>query len=357
METRIKSLDILRAIAVILVLGRHMFDYQGDNLLLYKILHTWNRGGWIGVDLFFVLSGFLISGLLFKEHIKTGSISFKRFFIRRGFKIYPAFYLMIAVTLFMTQFKFGRLFAELFFYQDYTQGLWDHTWSLGVEEKFYLLLPVILILLVKINRSKTSPFNSIPAIFTGVAITCLSLRVFNACHLPYQNYTQLFPFHLRADSLFGGVAISYFYHYHAPAFKMAARRFKSLFLLAGSIFLLPAFLFVLDTTPLLYTAGLTFIYLGSGSILIALIDHEFKPNLIINGLAYMGKYSYSIYLWHMPIRSGFIPHVFNQLPLKYTTWPNFTLSYFIASIFFGILMSKMFEFPVLKLRDRLFPSL
>lgn len=81
MQARNRSLDILRAFAILLVLGRHLDPYTGTNLLLKRIVDAWMLGGWIGVDLFFVLSGFLISGLLFSEDMKTGDISFKRFFI------------------------------------------------------------------------------------------------------------------------------------------------------------------------------------------------------------------------------------------------------------------------------------
>src|SRR5215471_3658603 len=85
---RNQSLDALRCIAVLLVLGLHLPYYR-----------VWGTLGWIGVDLFFVLSGFLISGLLFQEYKKTGSINFKRFLIRRGLKIYPSFYLLIVAAM------------------------------------------------------------------------------------------------------------------------------------------------------------------------------------------------------------------------------------------------------------------
>lgn len=81
------GLDILRFIAVALVLGRHLSLPMGHSWLL----ETWKLGGWVEVDIFFVLSGFLISSLLFKEYIQNGTISAKRFLIRRGFKIDPAF--------------------------------------------------------------------------------------------------------------------------------------------------------------------------------------------------------------------------------------------------------------------------
>lgn len=84
---RNKRLDILRGIAVLFVLGRHGV-MEG----------VWKETGWAGVDLFFVLSGFLISGLLFSEYKRKRSIDLARFIIRRGFKIYPSFYLMLLTT-------------------------------------------------------------------------------------------------------------------------------------------------------------------------------------------------------------------------------------------------------------------
>src|SRR5215472_7296705 len=85
---RNQSLDALRCIAVLLVVGFHLPYYR-----------IWGTLGWIGVDLFFVLSGFLISGLLFPEYTTTGAIRLRRFLIRRGLKIYPAFYLLIGMAI------------------------------------------------------------------------------------------------------------------------------------------------------------------------------------------------------------------------------------------------------------------
>lgn len=114
-------------------------------------MHT---GGWIGVDLFFVLSGFLISGLLFREHRKTGGVRIGRFLARRGFKIYPAFYVMILFTLavgslFDQRLPLRDVLAELSFTQNYFGGLWDHTWSLAVEEHFYIGIAALFALLLR----------------------------------------------------------------------------------------------------------------------------------------------------------------------------------------------------------------
>src|SRR5438094_6288198 len=81
---RNQSLDVLRCVAILLVLGCHVGHYR-----------PWSKFGWIGVDLFFVLSGFLVSGLLFQEFKDRGGINFRRFILRRGLKIWPAFYVYI----------------------------------------------------------------------------------------------------------------------------------------------------------------------------------------------------------------------------------------------------------------------
>src|SRR5215211_479046 len=100
---RLKNLDVLRAVAVLLVLGRHVnvvapmpADVPGPVALAIR---AWVKVGWTGVDLFFVLSGFLVSGLLFAEYRKNGELRIGRFLIRRGFKIYPPFWVLMAVTL------------------------------------------------------------------------------------------------------------------------------------------------------------------------------------------------------------------------------------------------------------------
>ncbi len=101
---RSKPIDALRAVAVILVLGRHA------HFPATTLTDIWHRGGWVGVDLFFVLSGFLVSGLLFREFQATGGVGWTRFVARRGFKIYPAFWCLIFFTIGFNHFVAGHEF-------------------------------------------------------------------------------------------------------------------------------------------------------------------------------------------------------------------------------------------------------
>src|SRR5437870_3427941 len=161
---RLRSLDALRAIAVLLVLGHHMAPPNPDVAFPVRaIAVVWQRAGWAGVDLFFVLSGFLVSGLLFAEWQHHGRMLALRFLVRRAFKIYPPFYLLLATTGLLV-WRAGNvssdyvraLVAEAAYVQNYREGVWNHTWSLAIEEHFYLLLPLSLLLLLR--REGKDPF-------------------------------------------------------------------------------------------------------------------------------------------------------------------------------------------------------
>jgi peptidoglycan/LPS O-acetylase OafA/YrhL len=362
---RNRGLDILRAAAILLVLGRH-----GDGP------KVWENVGWVGVDLFFVLSGFLISGLLFVEYKKTGGIDWRRFFIRRGFKIYPAFYAMILITPLWAiathrQIRWGPLLPEVFFYQSYQpHRVWMHTWSLAVEEHFYILLPAMLLIMLYRQKKKyaSNPFRMIPAICAGVALLCLIERSYLAYTSPHVGEWWLniaFPTHLRIDSLFFGVFLGYLYHFHAERLK----RFRvewwssSLLLACSSLLLSTCLVFGLDSQFML-GFGLTALYLGFGGILILVVcgssETVAQPKAsrwpkFGNLFAYIGMYSYSIYLWHPMVGQ----HV---RQLETLIWPNVTevvvfCSYVLASLVAGIILSRIIEYPALHLRDRLFPSI
>ncbi len=150
----IPSLDGLRAVSVLLVLASHMNGVLAQKLpsIPYWLYVFW---GALGVQTFFVISGFLITHLLLKELNKTGTVNLKRFYFRRALRIFPPFYVYLAVALSLTLVGFfpGELRAFLvagtytWNYLGTGSVLVEHTWSLSLEEQFYLLWPAALVFL------------------------------------------------------------------------------------------------------------------------------------------------------------------------------------------------------------------
>ncbi len=362
---RNQKLDILRAVAVLLVLGRHL---EGPR--------SWQLIGWIGVDLFFVLSGFLISGLLFAEYRASGGIGWKRFFIRRGFKIYPSYYALVAVTLLWQvaarqHVQWILYLREFFMVQNYFYPhIWPHTWSLAVEEHFYIFLPLLLLFFLRVwpGERDSRPLRIIPYACLCIGLLCLSLRWHDANTLADPNNwgALMFPSHLRFDALFFGVFLGYLHHFHLEEVKrLLARAPIRILLLVLSLLLIAPSLVLPVTSRFLLSFGLTTLYLGFGGILALSLYGGREgspaapsrlPKLGIAALAaYIGKYSYSIYLWHIFITQH-DQWFFRRL------WPGISgLWLFAANIVtqlaVGIALSLAIEWPMLNLRDRWFPSL
>ena len=354
---RIKQLDVLRAIAVLLVLGRHLYVHP-----------LWYRISWVGVDLFFVLSGFLISGLLFREYKKHSTIDFPRFFARRGLKIYPSFYVLILLTVLVSLYFGNRptlkeLLPEVLFFQNYRFGLWGHTWSLAVEEHFYILLPVFLLLLIKFSRNRQDPFAVIPRVGLGLGALLLLLRLATPWHYPHYHFALYYPTHLRIDSLFFGVVLGYFHHFRPEAIPSLLKSWKNRAGLAVLSALLIAPCFFLNLRQgFMLTFGFTLLYLGFGGVLILSLycpvtgSGVFRQatSRVGSVLAYIGMNSYSIYLWHWAVATWGMHALRRMLPFQLGAM-SVIFIYVAASLGIGIVMAKLVEFPVLRLRDHFYP--
>jgi peptidoglycan/LPS O-acetylase OafA/YrhL len=307
--------------------------------------------GWIGVDLFFVLSGFLISGLLFNEFKSTGAINFRRFIIRRGLKIWPPFYVFLLATALIFVWANYRvpwhaLLVSSLFLQNYshdpliTNGIFVHLWSLAVEEHFYILLPAVLTVLAWSRRRKMA-FDLIPGIFAVLALGCLLLRWL---FLPAGNLA--WATHFRIDSLFAGVLLGYLYHFRSEWFQKMTGHST---LLVALILCCPAALLDAESR-FMQTVGLTFLMIGFSFLLAWCVDRSPKSRpgkLMARPLALMGFYSYSIYLWHMYCYA------------LYQSMGNNAVSFWVSlamAVGLGIIMSKLIEIPALAIREKAIPQ-
>jgi len=360
MRRRNLQLDLLRCVAILGVLVTHLASFRPPNWWWDRLL---TQGTWSGVDLFFVISGYLISGLLFSEFQKHGRINFGRFAIRRALKLYPTLYVLVfGVALNrllvdstdVTERIVRPLLHDIFFVQSYLRGTYGHFWSLSVEEHFYVLLPLTLYLMIRNAPSgETNPFRRLPSIFLAVCIFSLSARLITGLLIqPYDHHTHLFPTHLRLDSLLFGVLISYWQHFHSEVFRAAINRIRPLLLPSSLVLIAPAFFLPLENFSI-YTIGLSLLYLGYGCLILAMLQMPLHAEGFAGRLlwpfSYIGQHSYSIYLFHISIMEFLM-----QYGLLGDRRGIFL--YFASTILGGILLSKFIEFPVLHLRRPNFPG-
>jgi peptidoglycan/LPS O-acetylase OafA/YrhL len=183
LKNRVLGLDILRFTAVTLVIFRHMQQFRGAPQWLSRTSLHLKQGGWVGVDIFFVLSGFLVSGLLFREWQQHKTLSVGRFLWRRGWKIYPAFwFFLLGMIVFYTcqhqTINWRGMLGEFLFLQNYWANVFNHTWSLAVEEHFYIMVAAGSWLLFRwAGRSGANPYRHLPWIFLIIASLCLAVRI------------------------------------------------------------------------------------------------------------------------------------------------------------------------------------
>ena len=318
-----REIDGLRSIAVLAVVFYH-FAVPGF------------RGGFVGVDIFFVISGFLIGGILWRDQSEDGRLSLARFYLRRIRRLAPAYFTMAAISLIVAFFlllpfefrEFGKgliaatvYLSNVLFYRQ--AGYFDsaseekiflHTWSLSVEEQFYLFLPLVFLLF---GRSKQVMIWAMGVMALASAVACIALTPSNQTATFY-----LFPF--RAWELLVGVLLAI-----AGAEKRLHWSFHPGFSWAGLVLVLAAiFLLTPGTAFPGWQAGIPVM----GTLLLILNGQNDNPVnrvLAMQGPVFIGLISYSLYLWHWPVMtfSTYLRQEYSG-PLEVTGW--ITLSLILA---------------------------
>jgi peptidoglycan/LPS O-acetylase OafA/YrhL len=320
------DIDGLRAIAVTAVI----FCHAGLGLF---------KGGFVGVDIFFVISGYLITTILDRE-CRTGTFSFATFYERRARRLMPAFFVVMAACIpfawawlsplnlkeFGQSLGAASLFASnIYFYfrTNYFAPLTEfkpllHMWSLSVEEQYYVIFPIILIIGVKTFRKEWA--------ITALIGTILLLSLVCAQFAQHQNQS-MFAFYLlptRAWELMAGALVAL-----TPQTSRLDNRFKHVGSVLGLTMLLVAILAFDAHTP---TPGITTVLpvLGAALIIACGTPSSWVYTLLSHGvMRWTGLVSYSAYLWHQPILAFARTHFVGKIPLT-AIWGLILLTFALA---------------------------
>jgi len=347
------QLDLLRFIGVALVMVSHLPTFGGNSIARLIFIRI-QAGGWIGVDLFFVLSGYLVSGLIIKEYQRYETFDVKRFLIRRGFKIYPVYYILIIYQFgynylnHVSQSKFA-FFHEAIFVANYFKANNSHLWSVSVEEHFYLFLSILFYFLIRFRKVNLS----------SIALTYVILLLIGFCFrlsyfITYEHWNFMRDYcasHIRFDALFFGVLLSYVANYRKDILdKVLTDEHRKIYIGLALAFLTTNFI-SREQHRWISVVNLSVNPLCFGYLLIQLIHYE-NPKFLkaIVPFSYIGMYSYSIYLFHIH---------FLQLTFSIFDPESFLfyLFYAVVAIIGGIIISKSVEYPFIYYREKYFPSM
>jgi peptidoglycan/LPS O-acetylase OafA/YrhL len=361
---KLHGLGHLRTFAIALVF---LFHYPTpDNLPDW--LWDLKDFGWIGVDLFFVLSGFLIGRQIFLELKAKQQISLKSFFIKRFFRIIPVYLVVVAIYFLVPVFRERESLPALWRFLTFTQniglnpslnGTFSHAWSLCIEEQFYLFFPLIVATLVYLNLVKRGAYI---IIFLFVFTCLIRLYIWNHYMPPlieadkgYSNFWVTwiyYPTYTRLDGLLTGLSIAGLVVFY-PHVKEKLMKYSNLLLLTGIIILAGAYYICQPRVGFSANIfGFPLIAIGFGFIVFAAINpgcvlYKFKSRLT-SSIAIL---SYSIYLIHKAVRHLCFLY-FGKMGLDEKSYWMLLLS-IIFTIIGALILRYTTEKPFLKLRAKL----
>jgi peptidoglycan/LPS O-acetylase OafA/YrhL len=321
-----------------------------------------SRYGWMGVDLFFVLSGFLIGAQVLKPLANGGRFSFRDFYTRRAFRILPAFFVVLALYLLWPGFreapgmepwwKFAGFFMNVSI--DYTNNAaFSHAWSLCVEEHFYLLFPLLALALLRCPSVKVFVAVCLLIIAAGIALRTGTWLHFDTPGSERSWFVEniYYPTWNRLAGLLAGVILAVWKTYRPQSWARAATR-ANLVLLMGLVTIALSFWLFRERTGLLgNSVGWPVLSLGLALLVFASAQsHSWIGRRAVPGAGWLAAVSFSLYLVHKPIYGLVQAHFGDALEGRgYLAFA----AYGIASLFGAAVLHYSVERPGLRLRDGL----
>lgn len=375
--TRMVGPDILRSLAILLVMLVHLPLNATPGVLV-----TVREYGWLGVDIFFVLSGYLIGTQLFKEVTRTGAVDFNSFYLRRAFRIFPAFFVVLGLYALVPVLRDNPAMQPLWKFATFTVNLgfdpregnaFSQAWTLAVEEQFYLVLPLLVLLLYK--RIGTGWVLALAGLLMLVGVvlrytiwdiqvgTLVAEGQFRPAFATYLRDVY-YPTYTRLDGLLFGVVLA-----SARFFKPElCRQYlpPKVTIPSGLIFVIAALICFIDRGPLAgqgifpvfqaqlgAVAGFPLISIGIALLFCAMLDLEHVlSRWPMPGAALVATLSYSLYLTH---KSAF--HVTRLVVGEENLQGSFGFAvYLIASFVVAVVLWFSVERTFLHLRDKMLSS-
>ena len=291
--------------------------------MLYHLGFKWIPGGFLGVDLFFVISGYVITRLLLDSIQRSGGLDLKGFYIGRIRRLLPPLLFMLILTIiFVGVFapdSIKRLLIDspfaltglmnwwlVFKHQDYFESfgrppLLQHTWSLGVEVQFYLFWPLLLLFVLKFFGKKVIPTAALViASFSGIALFLASIRADLSSN---QNVSHVyFGTDTHSIGLFLGsaLAVSWIPQNLSPNIEKRAQDFIDFVGVFGLLGLLASFFLIQESDPTSYRIAFPLLGIFGCAIIMSIVHpaSRFAPILQHPMMVWIGERSYAIYLWH-----------------------------------------------------------